>query len=80
VQAGVEALQQLGVELRGLKVAERRQDVEPDQVLVALAGGVLERRDLDPLLDRLADGDAGLRCWSSSTCCWSLVAAFCAAS
>lgn len=37
VQARVEALQQLGVELRGLEVAERRQHVQADQVVVALA-------------------------------------------
>ncbi len=61
MQAGVEAFQQLGVKLRGLEMAEGRQDVEPDQVGVALTGGVLQSRDLDPLLDRLADSDAGLR-------------------
>ena len=47
VQAGVEALQQLGVELRGLEVPEGRQDVEPNQVLIALAGGVLQRGHID---------------------------------
>jgi hypothetical protein len=41
VQAGVEALQQLGVELRDLEVPEGRQNIEPDQVGVPLAGGVL---------------------------------------
>jgi hypothetical protein len=54
VQPGIEALEQLGVELRGWQVAERRQDVETDEVVVGLAGGVLELDDLEPLLDGLA--------------------------
>lgn len=61
MQAGVGALQQLGVELRRLEVAERRQDVQPDEVVVALTDGVLQCRDLQPLCDGLADGDVGLR-------------------
>src|SRR6266536_3083008 len=45
----------------GLHFAECRQDVEPDQVVVSLAGRVLQLGDLQPLRDRLADGDRGLR-------------------
>ena len=60
VQAGVEALRKFGVELRGLEGAECRQDVDPDQVVVALASGVLQRDDLEPAVDRLAHGDVGL--------------------
>lgn len=55
------ALQQLGVELCRLEVPEHRQYVEADQVVVALSGGVLEFGHVEPLLDRLADGDRGLR-------------------
>jgi len=44
----------------GLHFAECRQDVEPDQVVVPLARGVLQLHDLQPLRDRLADGDGGL--------------------
>ena len=61
VQPGVEPLQELGVHLAGLHVAEGRQDVEPDQVVVALAGGVPELGDVEPLRDGLPDGDGGLR-------------------
>jgi len=55
VQAGVEALQQLDIEHGRRQIAERQQDVAPDQVVVALTGGVLQLRDLKPLLDRLPD-------------------------
>jgi hypothetical protein len=61
LESGVEAFEQLGVELGGQDVAEGRQDVEPDQVVVALAGGVLQLGDVEPLLDGLPDGDVRLR-------------------
>ena len=61
MQPGVEALQELGVDLAGGHVPERRVDVQADQVVVALAGGVLELGDLEPLRDGLAHGDRGLR-------------------
>ena len=61
VQPGVEPLQELGVDLAGLHVAEGRQDVEPDQVVIALAGGVPELGDVEPLRDGMPDGDGGLR-------------------
>ena len=61
VQPGVEAFEQLGVEPAGLQVAERRDDVEPDQVLVPLPGRDLEVGDLHPLLHRGRDGDRRLR-------------------
>jgi hypothetical protein len=61
VQPRVEALQELGVELRGRQVAERREDVEPDEVVVPLPRGVLQGGDVEPLLDGLPEGDVGVR-------------------
>lgn len=57
----VEALQQLDVDLSSRHVAEGRQDVKPDQVVVALAGGVLKLDDVEPLRDGSAHGDVALR-------------------
>jgi hypothetical protein len=61
VQAGVEALEELGVEPARQMVAEGREDVEPDEVLIPLARGGLELDDVEPLLDGLAHRDVGLR-------------------
>jgi hypothetical protein len=61
VQASVEALQQLGVELRGRHVAKRWQDVEPGQVLVPLSGGVLELGNIEPSANGLPKSDRSLR-------------------
>jgi hypothetical protein len=47
--------QELGVELGCGKITEGRHDVEPDQVVVPLPGGVLELGHLEPLLDGLPD-------------------------
>ncbi len=80
VQAGVEALQQLGVELGGLEVPERRQDVEPDQVLRSARGWCPPARRPRATARspaRTVMSDFG--CWSSSTWRWSLVSAFLAA-
>src|ERR687897_1013183 len=55
VQAGVEAFEELGVELGCRQITEGRHDVEPDQVVVPLPGGVLELGHVEPLLDGLAD-------------------------
>jgi hypothetical protein len=55
VQPGVEAFEELGVELGGGQITEGRHDVEPDQVVVPLPGGVLELGHLEPLLDGLTD-------------------------
>lgn len=60
MQAGVEALEELGVEAASGQVPEGRQDIEPDEVVVALAGGVLEDDDLEPLLHCAAHRDLGL--------------------
>lgn len=60
-QPGVEALQELCVDFRRGRGAEGRFDVEPDQVLVALAGAVLVPRDLQPLLQHLRDRDVAAR-------------------
>ncbi len=60
VQARVEALQELGVEPCGGERAEGRQDVEADQVVVALAGRVLQDHNIEPLLDGLPDRQVGL--------------------
>ena len=56
----VEALQQLRVEPASLHVAQRRRDVQPDQVVVLLAGRHPELGHLEPLLDRLPDRDRRL--------------------
>jgi hypothetical protein len=61
VQPGVEAFEQLGVEPAGLKVAERGEDVEPDQVLVPFPRRDLEVGDLHPLRHRGRDRDRRLR-------------------
>jgi hypothetical protein len=42
-------------------VPEGRQDVQPDEVVVAVPGGLLDLDDLEPLRDRLGDRDRGLR-------------------
>ncbi len=60
MQSSVEALQQLGVKLACQHVAEGRQDVETDQVLIPLAGGVLKIHYLEPLRDGLPNGDGCL--------------------
>jgi hypothetical protein len=61
LEPGVEPLQQLGAQFGGGQAAQRRGDVDPDEVLVSIPGGVLELRDLEPLLDRPAEGDVDLR-------------------
>ena len=60
-QLGVEPLQQLSVDLGGRHGAEGGLDVEPDQLVVALAGAVFVAGDFQPLADHLAHGDAGPR-------------------
>jgi len=60
VQTSVEALKELRVELGGLDVAEAGQDVEPNQVVVPLAGGVLELSDIKSLRDGLPHCDVAL--------------------
>ena len=61
LQTRVPAFKHLGVELRGPHRTEGRGDVDPDQVVVPIPGGVLEPGHLEPLLDRLPDGQVGLR-------------------
>jgi hypothetical protein len=61
MEASVEALQELGVELGRRQAAEGGQDVEADQVVVALARGLLKLDDAEPLLDGLPDCDVRLR-------------------
>jgi hypothetical protein len=70
VAGRIEPLQQLVVLLSGGELAEGRKDVEPEQVLVPLAGCVLELGDLEPLLNRLSDGDVDLGAcsWSTARC------------
>lgn len=60
LQPRIEPFEQFRVELRRQCVAECRQDVEADQILVALARGVLDLGDVEPLLDGLPDGDLRL--------------------
>ena len=43
------------------RMVDHEGDVDPDQVVVALAGRVLQARDFEPLLDRPADRDVRLR-------------------
>lgn len=57
--AGVEALEELGIELHCRQLAERRHHVEPDEVVVALAGRVLVLGQVKP--DRLTNGEFRLR-------------------
>lgn len=59
VQPGVEALEELGIELHCRQVAERRHHVEPDEVVVTLAGRVLVLGQVKP--DRLTNGELRLR-------------------
>jgi hypothetical protein len=47
--------------MRQLHVPKGRQDVEPDPVVVAVAGRLFDLDDLEPLADRLGDRDRGLR-------------------
>lgn len=61
LQARVEALQQLRVELRRGQLAEGGIDVDPNQVLVSVTRGVFEFGDLKPLAHRLANRDPRLR-------------------
>jgi hypothetical protein len=61
LQPGVQPLEKLGVEPARLHVTEARLDVQPVEVLVPLTSRDLEIRDLQPLRDRLADGDRRLR-------------------
>ena len=59
-QPRVEALRQLGIDLPGLLGAQRRVDVQADQVVALLAASHPEVGDVQPLLDRLADRDPRL--------------------
>ena len=61
LQARVPTLQRLSVEFRRLRCAEGRVDVDPDEVVVPVPGGVLELGHLEPLIDSLPDGQIGLR-------------------
>ena len=61
LQSGVEAFEQLGVQLAGGEVAERRSDVQAHQVLVPVTRGVLELGDLQPAADGRAERDVRLR-------------------
>ena len=60
VQVGVEALQQLGVQLSDFQIAEGRPDVQADEVLVSVPGCFLQLGDGHPLVDRFGDGDRRL--------------------
>jgi hypothetical protein len=44
-----------------MRVAERGPDVDPDQVVVPIASRLSKPCDIEPLIDRLADRDVGLR-------------------
>jgi hypothetical protein len=61
LQPCVEPFQKFDVEPADLRCPEPRRDVQPDQVLVPVAGRLLQVGDLQPLLDRLAHSDRGLR-------------------
>ena len=61
LQTRVPALEHLGVELRGRHRTEGRGDVDPDKLVVPIPGGVLEPGHLEPLVDRLPDGQIRLR-------------------
>jgi len=52
-KVGVEPLERLGVEFRGRNRAERRPDVDTDQVLVPTARGLGEISDVQSFVDRL---------------------------
>ena len=56
-QPRIEAFQYFRVELGGGQRAERGPDVDPDQIEVAVACCLGELRDVEPLVDRLADRD-----------------------
>jgi hypothetical protein len=57
LQSCVQALEQLGVQLPGDEVAECWPDVETDEVVVPVARGVFELRDVEPPVDCLAERD-----------------------
>jgi hypothetical protein len=61
LQAGVELLEGFGVHLGRRQDAERRPNIDADQVVVTVAGRLGELRDVEPLVERLADGDVRLR-------------------
>jgi hypothetical protein len=60
LQARVELLENLGVELGGRDCAKGWTDVDPDQILVPLARGVFEVSHFKPLRDRAIQSDGRL--------------------
>ena len=61
LKPGVEAVEDTRVELVRRPVADGREDMQPDQVLVPLPGRVGQVGDLQPLRQRLPDGDVRAR-------------------